>query len=394
MNQTIRNRVENITVEHIGSFEELSIHLFNHPELSDQEFESARYLADYLKKNGFEVEESYCGLPTAFKAVYSNGDGPTIALLAEYDALPGYYEDKRPAHACGHNWIAASTIGTAVVLKELQEDFKGTVVVLGTPSEETVGRKVDMIDRGAFEGIDAVLQMHLENETCIETRGLAMDAIEFSFKGKASHAASNPHDGINALDAVNLTFAGINALRQHLKSDVRVHGIITEGGQAPNIVPDSAACRFYVRAFKRSDLKIATERVINCAKGAELMTGAVLTHRYFENHFDDLINNDVLKEVMHQQMIHSGIEYISTEPEAFPGSSDIGNVSYVCPTCYVNIGVGDGPAVHEQEFLPIAIGEMSFFRLRQAISSMALTAIELDANRSLVAQMWEEFNRK
>ncbi len=190
----------------------------------------------------------------------------TIAFLAEYDALPGYGEEKRPAHACGHNWVAAASVVAALLLSRV-EGWQGTVVVLGTPAEETVGGKVILAKNGAFLGSDAAFEMHLNKCNSLRPHAIAIDSWEFSFRGKASHAAAAPERGINALDAVNLTFAGISALRQQLKPDVRIHGIVTDGGAAVNVIPESAACRFYVRSEKREYLDEASRRVIGCARG-------------------------------------------------------------------------------------------------------------------------------
>lgn len=211
-------------------------------------------------------------LETAFRAEKGNG-GPKIAFLAEYDALPGYGPGKdQLGHACGHNWIAASSFGAAAVLGRLTEELGCTAVWIGTPAEETVGGKVDLVRAGAFDDVDLVLQMHLGDRTELHPHFLAMDSIEFTFEGVATHASNTPERGVNALDACNLTFCGINALRQHITPDARIHGIITQGGVAPNITPSHCVARFYVRAARREYLNSLTEKVINCARGAELMT--------------------------------------------------------------------------------------------------------------------------
>lgn len=365
----------------------ISTHLFNNPELSGEEFKSVSFLASVMKSHGFSITESYCGLPTAFLARKGTGDGPVIAFLAEYDALPGFGPDQKPAHACGHNWLAAASCGAAIVLAKAAEQLSGEILLIGTPAEETTGGKVDMVQAGAFDGIDAVLQMHLENATMLNTRALAMDAIEFSFKGMASHAAQYPHEGINALDAVNLTFAGINALRQHVKPDIRIHGIVTQGGQAPNIVPETAACQFYIRANERSELNMVTEKVINCARGAGLMTGAALSHNYYENHFDNLYNNPILQQTVLENMKWAGISDISMDPEEFPGSSDIGNVSHRAPTVYATLGIGQGPSVHEEGFLEAANGPAAVEQLKKAVLSMAGTALDILENPTLAASI-------
>lgn len=385
--EKIHEAVEAIQEE----FEAISDYVFQNPELGDLEFKSVKYLTRVLENKGFEVESPYCGLETAFRATYGLGDGPRIAFLAEYDALPGYGLNGEPGHACGHNWIAASSVGAGILLSSLKDVFHGTVIVLGTPAEETVGRKVDMIESGAFDDIDIVFQMHLKNETNIESKCLAMDAVEFRFKGLASHAASNPHDGINALDAVQLTFAGINALRQHVKQDVRIHGIVTDGGIAPNIVPADSACRFYVRSENRSNLNAVTRKVIECARGASIMTGTQMTHHYFENHFDDMVNNKVLIKVMEESLNSLDIHLPDKRHSEGVGSSDIGNVSHVCPTCYVTFGYGEGPAIHQQDFLSIANGKEAKSLLSKSILAMGIVSVRISLDPSLQEKIKNEF---
>lgn len=394
MTETIIRKIHRTAEVLQKEVEAISDYIFHNPELGDFEFKSVEYLTGLLKEKGFEVEMPYCGLETAFRASLKLGEGPTIAFLAEYDALPGFGPHGESGHACGHNWIAASSAGAGLLLSALKDIFQGTVVVLGTPAEETAGRKVDMIKGGAFDDVDVAFQMHLENETDIETKSLAMDAIEFRFKGLASHAASNPYDGINALDAVQLTFAGINALRQHVKSDVRIHGIVTEGGMAPNIVPDNAACRFYVRSEKRSDLNEVSRKVFDCARGASIMTGTEMTHHYFENHFDDMINNSVLVTIMEESLSTLGIHPPEKKRLDGAGSSDIGNVSHVCPTCYVNLGYGDGPGVHQKGFLDIANGKKAKILLMKSIVALGIVSVRISSDLALQNRIKMEFFNK
>lgn len=363
-----------------SEIENISEYIFCNPELGDSEFLSSKYLVDLLKENGFEIEYPYLEIETAFKAEFGDDNGPCIALLPEYDALPGYGPDKKNAHACGHNWIAAITVGTALVLSKLKNDFKGKIVVIGTPAEETVGRKVDMVNKGAFKNIDAAFQMHLSATSSLNSWSLAMDAFEFKFNGKASHAAAAPYEGINALDAVNLTFAGINALRQQLKSDVRIHGIITKGGYAPNIIPDECTCRFEVRSEKRSYLNEVSERVKNCAKGAALMTGAKLEISNFENSFDDLRVNKTLIEIATKNLKMCGIKDF-VEIKSSSGSTDLGNVSHVCPTMYGNIGIGDGKTnPHEEKFLDYVNSSEAKEKALMVVQALCYSAIELYEN--------------
>ncbi len=287
-----------------AEIEEISEFVFNHAELGREEFKSCKYLVEKLKEHGFTVTCPYLDLDTAFRAELYCGEGPKVAVLPEYDALPGYGPNKdEVAHACGHNWIAASTLGAALTL--------------------------------------------------------AMDSIEFRFQGTASHAATYPEKGVNALDAVNLMFAGINAMRQQTRNDARVAGIITSGGAACNIIPDYAACQFYIRAKDRAYLEELTQKVINCAKGAELMTGAKLEYFNFENSYDDLVYHDGLRALMHKNLNDLGVtDFVDSDEEASE-SSDIGNVSHVCPTVYCELDTGARPKVfaHHETFLKYVHGK-------------------------------------
>lgn len=383
--------VDRIAGELKSQIEQISDFIFEHPELGDEEYECSKYLTEVLKQYGFEVEFPYLGIQTAFRAEIGPGGGPCVAFLAEYDALPGY--ESGAAHACGHNWIAAGTTGAGLLLSRLKEEFRGKVIVIGTPAEESTGRKVDLCKMGAFDDIDAVFQLHLEKNNNFHSCALAMDSWEFEFQGKASHAASFPYEGINALDAVNLTFAGIGALRQQLRQDVRIHGIITKGGEAPNIIPDRCRCQFYVRAEKRKEVDAVSEKVKNCARGAALMTGAKLTIRQFENSDDDLICNSVLMDLMRRNLTELGIGPFSGEKEE-AGSTDIGNVSHLLPTMYGNIGVGDGVAdVHEAAFLKYVNGAQAKQKLMISVRAFALSALELFDNPKLLEQAKEEWRR-
>ncbi|MFL0251440.1 M20 family metallopeptidase [Clostridium neuense] len=386
----LEEKISKISLQLKNEIINISDYIFSNPELGDKEFLSSKYLVNLLEANGFRIQYPYLEIETAFRAEFGDNDGPKIAFLPEYDALPGYGTNKENAHACGHNWIAAITVGAALVLSRLKDNFKGKIVVIGTPAEETVGRKADMVNRGAFQDIDAVFQMHLSSASSLNSCSLAMDAFEFKFKGKASHAAAAPDEGINALDAVNLTFAGISALRQQLKSDVRIHGIITQGGYAPNIIPDECACRFEVRSEKRSYLNKVSERVKNCAKGAALMTGAKLEISNFENSFDDLRVNKALMEISKKNLEICGIKDFA-EIKNSSGSTDLGNVSHVCPTMYGNIGVGDGKtSPHEENFLDYVNSAEAKEKAIMVVQALCCSAIELYENPKILEEAKKE----
>ena len=211
--------------------------------------------------------------------------GPAVAFIAEYDALP------KMGHACHHHIIASSSVNTAIALSRLKEELCGKIVVMGTPAEEWMDAKGIMGKNGAFNGLDVGLMFHGGSKNNTNLIVLAVDGLEFTYKGKAAHAAAAPYEGINALDAVILLFTSINALRQQLKEDVRIHGNITKGGDAVNIIPETAAAKFYIRSQQRKYLNEVIEKVKNCAKGASLQTGAELTISVFEDPGNDLLKN-------------------------------------------------------------------------------------------------------
>lgn len=384
---TLEEKKKNIcdAVEEIMPMEKaVGQFIFDHPELGNEEFVSSRYLAEELEKLGYSVTYPYAGVKTALRADLKNGEGPTVAVLAEYDALPGYGPNKdQNAHACGHNWIAATCYGVCAAFARLKDSFHGTLSLIGAPAEETVGGKIDVIRGGGYADVDAVLQCHLGAErTNMDCVFLAMDSVEFTFHGKAAHAAAQPQAGVNALDAVMLTYAGINCLRQHITPDARIHGIVTEGGKAPNIVPDLGQCRFYIRAEKREYLDELREKVINVARGAALMTGCEMEWRYFENPFDNLVNHEALKGLMRENLIALGETTFAHLNGQGSGSSDVGNVSRLCPTCYTEIATGmdDTVTAHMEKFLDVVVGPYADRSMALATKAMAMTAMDIFEN--------------
>ena len=391
--EQLKELARRIADENAADFQNVNQTIYDFAELGNQEYKSTAFLAEKLKELGFSVQLPYAGIDTAIRAEYGRGK-PKIAFMAEYDALPGYGPDKNQnGHACGHNFIAANCYGACAVLAKMKEHFDGTIVFIGAPAEETTGGKVDLVKAGAFDDIDAVIQIHIKGGEITELGNttLAIDSVEFSFEGVAAHAAAFPERGVNALDAAYLTFNGINALRQHVTPDARIHGIITEGGVAANITPNRAVAQFYVRAADRSYLNSLTQKVINCAKGAELMTGAKLTVRYFENSFDNFLQNSVLKDLMEQNLYLAGEsrENVDTRPLPPNGSSDIGNVSHVVPTVYVSMAAHNpnNSDCHEEAFLPYCTGSYGFAALDKAVKAQAFTALDLFADPQIIEKL-------
>ena len=274
---------------------EMSDYIHDHPELGNQEFEAVNTLTSFLKEHNFSVEVGVAGLETAFTAVYdSKKPGLSVAYLCEYDALPDL------GHGCGHNMIGVMSAGAGVLLSKIIDEVGGKVYVFGTPAEETNGAKVTMAEAGLFNEMDAVMMVHPDGYTTESGTSLAMEALQFDYTGRPSHAAASPENGINALNAVIQLFNGIDALRQHVKSDVRMHGIITNGGVAANIVPEHATAQFYIRAATKEYLAVVKEKVLNIAQGAALITGTTVEISNYELSYDDLKTNQVLSNAFNE----------------------------------------------------------------------------------------------
>ncbi|MDK2927398.1 MAG: hypothetical protein PWR31_1088 [Bacillota bacterium] len=364
---------------------EICLAIHAHPELGGEEFFALDLLSRELAAAGFAVERGYFGIPTAFHAVRAGRAArPAVAFLAEYDALPGL------GHACGHNIIGTAALGAALALAPLLAALPGGIHVFGTPAEETNGAKVPLAAGGAFRDIDAAMMIHPSGRTVLTAPSLAMDALEFRFRGRAAHAASAPHEGINALDAVILTFNAVNALRQHVRPDVRIHGIITRGGEAPNIVPEEAVARFYVRAARRQYLDEVTGRVVNCARAGALATGAELTVNNFEYSFDEMRNNTALAGAMLANLTALGEEVVPCGEGL--GSLDMGNVSHVVPAVHPYISIGTATLVsHTREFAAAAGSEGGLRGMVLGAKALAATALDVLLDAELRQAVRAEF---
>lgn len=365
---------------------EISDYICKNPEMGNKEFKAIEKLTSFLKTMNFSIETGIVDKPTAFKAVYDSGKpGPSVAFLCEYDALPSI------GHGCGHNMIGTMSCGAAAGLSKVLDKTGGRVVVFGTPAEETDGAKVDMAEKGVFKDIDVAMILHPEDKTFESGNSLAMDALQFEFKGKASHAASSPHEGINALDGAILTFNGINALRQHVTSDVRIHGIIKEGGEAANVVPDRAIAQFYIRAGKKKYLREVTEKVRNIARGAALMTGASLEITNYEISYDDMNTNRKLSNAFMENLKQAGVNEIFHERSSY-GSIDMGNVSNVVPAIHPYIAISDTKIVgHTAEFRDATLTDRAHDALVKGATALALTGYDVLTDKELLKQIKEEF---
>ncbi|MHB8730943.1 MAG: M20 family metallopeptidase [bacterium] len=368
-----------------GEFVALSRRIHENPELGMQERQAAEWVGSLLRETGFSVERPIAGMETAFRAeTRGSGAHPHVALLAEYDALAGL------GHACGHNLICMASVGAAVALRRAVPKLPGTLTVLGTPAEETVGGKVVMVEQGAFEGVDAAMMFHPSRNNWWTRGALAAQSVLMKFYGKPAHAAAMPEKGINALNALLLTYHAIDSLRQHVPSDVRIHGIITKGGDAANVVPAYAEGDFLVRAATRATQADVMAKVKRCAEGAAAQTGARVEFElgllYAERY-----NNQVLADLFAGNMGRLGVEGERPPREGGVGSSDIGNVSMVCPTIHPYLKIADDISGHTVEFREAAGSPRGYDAMLAAAKGLAMTALDVLYRPDRVKAMWDEF---
>ncbi|GAI71936.1 unnamed protein product [marine sediment metagenome] len=366
---------------------ELSLKIHANPELGFHEVKATAWLTRYLEENGFSIERGICELPTAFRGSYGQGK-PTIAILAEYDALPSL------GHACGHNLIAACAVGAAVASKLAIDQLGGSILVIGTPAEEGGGGKIIMADRGVFNNVDMAMMVHPGVYNVATARALANQSLEVEFFGKAAHAAARPEAGINALEAMLNSFAAINSLRQHIKDKARIHGIITDGGEAVNIVPAHSAGSFLVRAADNTYLDELKERVLNCFIGAATASGARLEYRWGKTRYAPMRNNLTLARLFRQNMQSLGRRMQLFNPSSAFGSTDMGNVSQLVPGIHPIVAIAPKDVLgHSPQFAEAAASEAGIRGLVDAAKALAMTAVDLVANPEIAVKVKEEFKQ-
>ena len=363
--------------------------IFDHPEIGMEEFHAQKVLTDWLEKEGFAVERGVAGVETAFKAVYRQGEGgPNIGLLCEYDALPGI------GHACGHHMQGPSILAAAKALKDAEIREPYTITVYGTPAEESVSGKIRMIQNGCtFEELDAALMMHGGPETQVDVKSLANSKYKVIFHGVSAHAAIKPEKGRSALDALILAFQGIEFLREHVNSDVKIHyTVVNCGGTPENVVPAYADASVYVRSYNRAYLDTVCKRFEKVLKGAAMMTETeveIIEEKKVDNKIPVLTLNDLVMKQAEE--IHA--------PQIAParektGSTDFGNVMRRVPgTCARIAFVAPGAAAHSQEYIEAGKTEAAHDAVIYGAKILAGTALELIENPELLKQAKEEFRK-
>lgn len=380
--EIIINKINSIDKELI----ELSNRIHEKPELSFEEYNAVDNISMVLEKHGFTVEKGIGGLETAFKGEYTGaGVGPTIAFLAEYDALPEI------GHACGHNLIATMSVGAAIGLKEVMDTINGRIMVLGTPAEEGGGGKILMLEQGCFKDIDYVLMMHPCVNNLICRGGLATRSISIEYHGKSVHS-SFPEGGVNALQAVIQTFNMIDQFRALFPLKTNINGIITDGGKAANIIPDYASCEFSVRAATAKDLIIVVEYIEHIVKTIEKLIGVksridkglMYTERYPNRHMDEKLKENIAQ---------FGIDMECPAPDMKYGASDIGNVSLKIPSIHSYIKIAEkGVNSHSRDFTKAANSPRAHEQMIKAAKAMSLTGYDILTDENLRRNINEEFN--
>ncbi|XP_022291117.2 xaa-Arg dipeptidase-like [Crassostrea virginica] len=367
----------------------LAKEIWEHPELNFEEFYCHDYLTKYLEDKGFHVDRKY-KIDTAFRAVLGDKSlGPHVAVLCEYDALPEI------GHACGHNLIAEVGVAAGLGIKAAFEKAGkplGKLSVIGTPAEEGGGGKIVLIKNGVFDDVDVAMMSHPAPVDMLDMGFNAVNRVKITFKGRSSHAAAFPWEGVNALDAAVNAYQSVSNLRQQMKPTWRVHGIISKGGIKPNIIPDETELEYYIRAPTIKELDVLTEKVLNCFHSAAQATGCTVDIKFAENKFMDLIHNKTLLKTYEDNIKTFG--HYNRFPESeFPagGSTDMGNVSYVVPSIHPMFYIGSDAFNHSKEFTK-ATGDPTAqpYTLTQG-KSLAMTAIDVLSKPELLQKIKEDF---
>jgi amidohydrolase len=356
------------------------------PELAFEEHVAHDILTGVLEAEGIAVERSAYGLPTAF-AARAGSRGPVVAVLCEYDALPGI------GHACGHNIIAAAGLGAGLAAAALAEEAGGRVLILGTPAEEGGGGKIALIDEGAFEGVDAAVMVHPAGADLRTMSTLAIHQLDVEYTGRAAHAAAAPHQGRNALDAAVLGYMNVAALRQHIRPDERVHGIFPDAGDRPNIVPARATAQWYIRSTSMKRLELLKERVVSCLRAGADAAGCTMQLTWHPRPYAEVRDNGPLLDLYAANSEAVGRPLVTpTGSMIVAGSTDMGNVSYLLPAIHpmIRVSTPDIP-IHTPDFATFAGGEPGDRAVIDGAKAMAMTIADLWLADGALDQVREAF---
>ncbi|QXC61944.1 M20 family metallopeptidase [Aquihabitans sp. G128] len=369
----VKDRIDQVVDDHAEVLLAASHDIHAHPELGFAEHHAHEVLTRMLEDAGLSVTRRAYGLETAFEATAGSSDGPTVAVLCEYDALPGI------GHACGHNVIGTAGVGAGIAAAAVAEELGGRLVVLGTPAEEGGGGKIFLAQEGAFEGVDAALMVHPAGMDLSRFGAIAIQQVEVTYHGKAAHAAAAPQAGRNALDAAVLGYVNVAALRQHIRPDERVHGIFTEAGEAANVVPDRAAATWYVRSPTVRGLEKLKARVLACLEAGASASGCTMEHHWVDPAFANMVDNDPMIERYRANLARTGRTLVDPSAmDAVVGSTDMGNVSHIVASIHPMIAVSPPDvAIHTKDFVRFAGGDEGDRAVLDGAKAMAATVADL-----------------
>ncbi len=368
--QSLKARALDVIDELAGELTAVSHDIWEHPELCFEERHAHDALCDALEAHGLEPTRHAYGLETAFEAT-GGTDGPTVAVICEYDALPGI------GHACGHNVIAAAGLGAGLAAAAVADDAGGRVRILGTPAEEGGGGKVLMAREGALDGLVAAMMVHPADHDLRTMDCVAIHRLDVEYHGRAAHAAASPEQGVNALDAAVLGYMAVAALRQHIGPREKVHGVFTDGGDKPNIVPSHASMHWYVRAANSEDRAALEQRVLAALESGATATGASMTHAWHDPPYTDMVADEWLLQCYAENSEAVGRHLDREGATPVMGSTDMGNVSYEVPSIHPMIAVAPpGVAIHTPEFAGFARGPEGDAAVLDGARAMDCTVID------------------
>lgn len=387
----LKNQISQFIDTNAKLYQDISLAIHAKPEVSDFEYFASQTLSEQLKKEGFEIELPAAGHRTGFAATYkSNKPGPTVVFLAEYDALAGL------GHGCGHNVFGATSSLASAALKSIVDQIGGEVRVYGTPGEEggqNGSAKGSFVKKGYLKDVDFALCTHpgSGSEDGLSTRNYACAPVDIEFWGKPAHAAGCPQDGINALDAQILTYAAIGVLRQQLTDRIRIHGVIVEGGTAPNVIPEYTKAKYYIRAADIDTLHELYEKVENIVNGSALQTGCTSSMKLYQNLVENMVLTPALDAIYEKYITELGNTVKHVEDVVMPGSSDVGNISQVVPTIQPHISITDVQiAGHSQDMVNASCSQKAMDAIVKGAKALAFTALELFENPEELVKVKED----
>ena len=387
---TLRDRILEYADEHAKTYQDIALAIHDKPEVSNYEFFASETLSDQLRSIGFTIELPAAGHRTGFAATYKSGKpGPTVAFLAEYDALAGL------GHGCGHNIFGATSALAGAALKSIVDELGGEVRVYGTPGEEggeEGSAKASFANKGYFDDVDFALCVHPGTKTRngLSARNYACAPVDIEFHGRSAHAAGCPQDGLNALDAQILVYNAISVLRQQLTDKIRIHGVIVEGGQAPNVIPDYTKSKYFIRAVDRETLDDLYKKVEKIVEGSALSTGTKGHMQLFQNRVDNMVLTPKLDAIYEKNLksLGLGVDHLSNPYKVMPGSSDVGNVSHVVPTIQPFISITNTDiAGHSIEMVEASASPKALKAIVIGAKALALTALDLFEDPDLLEQV-------